>query len=303
MTDSARKTARPLKGVRILSLSLNLPGPAALQRLRQMGATCLKFEPPAPVGALASQTGDPMSAYSPSAYDTLHVGVRTLPLDLKTAAGQKTLQRALVKTDVLLTSFRPSALAKLGLTWSNLRTQHPHLSLVAIVGAPGNRADEPGHDLTYLAENDLVTGLNLPATLYADMGGALMATEAVLQAVLLQRQKGQGHYFEVALSEAAAHLALPRSWGLTLPGTQIGGGHAGYQVYPCKNGRVALAALEPHFARSLCAVAGIPWVTPATMLETSTHQAIAQFVATHTRKSLEKLALQHDIPLCTLPKK
>jgi crotonobetainyl-CoA:carnitine CoA-transferase CaiB-like acyl-CoA transferase len=90
---------------------------------------------------------------------------------------------------------------------------------------------------------------------------------------------------------------------LTLPGTQIGGGHAGYQVYPCKNGRVALAALEPHFARSLCAVAGIAWVTPATILETSTHQAIAQFVATHTRKSLEKLALQHDIPLCTLPKK
>lgn len=302
MTHSARKPAQPLKGVRILSLSLNLPGPAALQRLRQMGATCLKFEPPAPAAAPTTVTGDPMSVYSAAAYDALHVGIRSRPLDLKTAAGQKTLQRTLVKTDVLLTSFRPGALAKLGLTWASLHAQHPHLSLVAIVGAPGVRADEPGHDLTYLAENDLITGLNLPATLYADMGGALMATEAVLQALLLQRQKGQGHYFEVALSEAAAHLALPRRWGLTLPGTQIGGGHAGYQVYPCKNGRVALAALEPHFAKSLCAVAGIAWTTPATMLAPSTHQAIAQFVATRTRQALEKLAVQHDIPLHTLPK-
>lgn len=302
MTPSARKTTHALKGVRILSLSLNLPGPAALQRLRQMGATCLKFEPPAPAQAPVGVTGDPMSAYSSAVYEGLHAGIRTRPLDLKTAGGQKTLQRALVKTDVMLTSFRPSALAKLGLSWSSLHAQHPHLSLVAIVGAPGERADEPGHDLTYFAENDLVTGLNLPATLYADMGGALMATEAVLQAVLMQRQTSQGQYFEVALSEAAAHLALPRRWGLTLPGTQLGGGHAGYQVYRCKNGRVALAALEPHFAISLCAVVGVPWVTPATMMTTSTHDAIAQFVATRTRKALEKLALQHDIPLHTLPK-
>ena len=302
MTHSVRKIAQSLKGVRILSLCLNLPGPAALQRLRLMGAGCVKFEPPAPSGATAQQTGDPMSAYSAGSYEALQAGIRTRVIDLKTPSGQKALQTALGRTDVLLTSFRPSALAKLGLSWRNLQALHPHLSLVTIVGAPGERADEPGHDLTYLAENDLVTGLDLPATLYADMGGALMATEAVLQAVLLQRQKGAGQYFEVALSEAAAHLALPRRWGLTLAGTQIGGGHAGYQVYPCKNGRVALAALEPHFAKSLCAVAGVPWNTPATMMAPNTHQAIAQFVATRTRLTLEKLAVQHDIPLHTLPK-
>ncbi len=243
-----------------------------------------------------------MSAYSPTAYAALHVGIRTRTLDLKTPVGQKSLQRTLAKTDVLLTSFRPSALAKLGLTWNGLRAVHPHLSLVAIVGAPGARADEPGHDLTYLAENDLVTNLDLPATLYADMGGALMATEAVLEAVLQQRQNGVGKYFEVALAKAAAYLALPRHWGLTLPGTQIGGGHTGYKVYACKNGRVALAALEPHFARSLCTVAGVTWSTPATMMAASTHASIAHFVATRTRSALEKLAVQQDIPLYTLPK-
>ncbi len=302
MPHSTRKPSRVLKGVRILSLSLNLPGPAALQRLRQMGAACLKFEPLTPPDAATHTTGDPMSAYSRTAYDALHLGIRTRAVDLKAPSGQKVLQRELAKTDVLLTSFRPSALTRLGLTWKDLQAQHPHLSLVAIVGAPGARAEEPGHDLTYLAENDLVTGLDLPATLYADMGGALMATEAVLQSVLWRRQTGQGHYVEVALSDAAAHLALPRSWGLTLPGTQIGGGHAGYRVYPCKDGRVAMAALEPHFAKALCAVAGVAWAGAATMLMTDTQHAIAAFVATRTRNALKKLAAAHDIPLHTLSK-
>ena len=76
------------------------------------------------------------------------------------------------------------------------------------------------------------------------MGGSLMTSEAVLQTVLIQRQKGKGSYVEVALSEAAAYLALPRNWGLTQDGAAVGGGHAGYRVYPCKDGRVAVAALE-----------------------------------------------------------
>jgi crotonobetainyl-CoA:carnitine CoA-transferase CaiB-like acyl-CoA transferase len=304
MSAAIPKTPKPLKGVRILSLCLNLPGPAALQRLRSMGATCVKFEPPAHAGATATAnvTGDPMSLYSAAGYAALQAGIRTKVVDLKTTAGQRALHKALAKTDVLMTSFRPSALLKLCLGWKALHQQHPHLSWVGIVGAPGTLADAPGHDLTYVAEHDLVTGLDLPATLYADMGGALMASEAVLQAVLLQRQLGKGGSFEVALSDAAAHLALPRQWGATLPGTVLGGAHAGYRVYPCKNGRVAVAALEPHFAKSLCAVTGLTWTGPSTMLATSTHQAIAQFVADKTRLALEKLSVAHDIPLHTLSK-
>ena len=175
---------KPLKGVRILSLALNLPGPAALMRCGQMGARCVKLEPPeklAPTGAVSS-AGDPMRHYAPVAYSALHQGIRITSADLKTDAGQKTLHRELAKTDVLLTSFRPSALAKLGLTWRALHKQYPRLSQVAIVGSPGALAEVPGHDLTYLAHNGLVTGLDLPATLYADMAGSLMACEAVLKA-------------------------------------------------------------------------------------------------------------------------
>ncbi|MDD3935904.1 CoA transferase [Rhodoferax sp.] len=295
------KTPQVLKGVHILSLSLNLPGPAALLRLKHMGASCAKLEPPALANAPGSVTGDPMSAYNRTAYDALHSGIDVRSVNLKTDAGQKMLQRELAKADVLLTSFRPSALKKLGLDWATLHQDHPALSLVMIVGAPGAKAEAPGHDLTYQAENGLVTGLDLPASLYADMTGALMAVEAVLQAVLQNGRTSKGHRFEVALSEATAHLALPRHWGLTLPGTLLGGGHAGYQLYPCLDGRVALAALEPHFAKSLCMVAGLHWTTPAMMTEATTHQAIAGFVAGRSCKALEDLAREHDIPLHTLP--
>lgn len=294
------KIIRPLKGTRILSLALNLPGPAALMRCLDMGATCVKLEPPAPAGAPAGSSGDPMGLYNRKAYDQMHRGMRVLAADLKTEKGQQALHKELAKADVLLTSFRPSALKKLGLEWKALRKQYPRLSIVAIVGAPGERAEEPGHDLTYLAENGLVTGLDLPPTLYADMGGSLMTSEAVLQTRLHQHQKGKGVYLEVALSEAAAYLALPRSWGLTLPGSAVGGSHAGYRVYPCKDGRVALAALEPHFSKALAEAAGLRQSHPLAMFSPETHAAVATFVAGKTRKQLDALATSKDIPLFTL---
>lgn len=296
---SATPSFQPLQGVRILSLALNLPGPAALMRCRRMGATCLKLEPPA---------GDPMGLYNPAAYAELHEGVKVLTVDLKTEDGQKVLHRELAKTDVLLSSFRPSAIEKLGLGWKKLHTLHHALSHVAIVGAPGALGEAPGHDLTYMADNDLVTGLDLPPTLYADMGGSVMASEAVLQAVLRQREPyagtgdphPQGVFLEVALSEAASYLGLPRAWGLTKPGSAVGGGHAGYRVYPCKDGRVAVAALEPHFAASLCVASGVTMKDMKTMFATATHEAVAAFFLTQTCGQLDTLAVAEDIPMHTL---
>jgi alpha-methylacyl-CoA racemase len=284
---------KPLRGQRVLSLALNLPGPAALMRLRAMGATCTKVEGPA---------GDPMALYKPVAYDEMHAGVKQVKADLKTEAGQAKLHALLARTDVLLTSFRPSALNKLGLGWKALHKVYPQLNLIAIVGAPGARAEEPGHDLTYMADNGLVTGLDLPPSLFADMGGALMTSEATLQAVLLRQAKGKGVQFEVALSEAARWLALPRHWGLTLPSGSVGGAHAGYRVYPCKDGRVAVAALEPHFAAALCEAAGVVVQDLRGLFAPATHAAIAAFLAGQTRKQLDKLAAARDIPLHTLPR-
>ncbi|MBB3176720.1 CoA transferase [Variovorax sp. Sphag1AA] len=290
MPSSTVEVFAPLDGVRVLSLALNLPGPAALMRCRAMGATCTKLEPP---------SGDPMGHYNRAAYAAMHEGVAIEVADLKTEAGQQHLHRALESTDVLLTSFRPSALSKLGLDWSKLQARHPTLSQVAIVGAPGDRAEEPGHDLTYLAESGLVTGMDLPPTLYADMGGAMLASEAVLKAVLHKASSPRaGIYLEVALNAAADWLALPRIWGLTTPSGAVGGAHAGYRIYPCADGRVAVAALEPHFAARLCEAAG---TASKDMAAAETHQAIARWIAARTRAELEAMARERDVPLLTLP--
>lgn len=293
------KAFTPLHGLRILSLALNLPGPAALMRCRRMGAMGTKVEPP---------SGDPMAHYDPRAYAELHEGVKVVRADLKSADGQAIVHRALSQADVLLTSFRPSALQKLGLGWKELHGRYPGLSQVAIVGAPGARAEEPGHDLTYLADNGLVPGLELPATLYADMTGSLMASEAVLQAAMRKHERyagsgdphPEGVYLEVALSDAAAYLALPRRWGLTQPQGSVGGAHAGYRVYACKDGRVAVAALEPHFAAALCAEAGVAGAGMKVMFAQGTHAAVAAFFGARTCAELDSLAVEKDLPIHTM---
>jgi alpha-methylacyl-CoA racemase len=294
-------STRTLKNVRILSLALNLPGPAAVMRLQSMGAKCTKLEPLAPKGM---RTADPMGIYKPAAYEVMHKGLKVLQADLKSERGQAALHQQLANTDVLITSFRPSALIKLGLAWKELHKRYPTLCVVSIVGAPGARAEEAGHDLTYQADSGLVNGLEMPASLYADMGGSLVTTEAVLQALLLRQRSGRSHgkgvFHEVALSEASAYLALPRAWGLTTANGDVGGAHAGYKIYLCKNGRVAVAALEPHFAARLCEAAGLPKQAAMQMHKRSTHEGIAKFLVTQTRGQLDKLASSKDIPLHTL---
>ena len=289
---------QPLQGVRILSLALNLPGPAALWRCAGMGADCRKLEPLAP-GTVRS--ADPMGLYCPDAYAQMHDKVQTLQANLKTAEGQAFLHEQLAQTDVLLTSFRPSALSKLGLGWEALQQRYSGLSLVRVVGSAGELADIPGHDLTYQAEAGLVHSTALPPSLFADMAGALMASEAVLKAVLVSSRSGHGVCQEIGLAQAAQWLSLPWHWGLTQPTGDVGGAHAGYRIYPCADGIVAVAALEPHFAQRLCEAADLLFSHPTDMRKPEIHQGVARFLAARSCAQLMHLAQERDIPLHALP--
>ena len=282
---------KPLRGTRILSLALNLPGPAALMRLKALGASCTKLESPA---------GDPMQAYSKQAYAQMHEGIKIIAADLKIERGMARLHKLLAKTDVLLTSFRPSALSRLGLGWKALHKAHPHLNLVSIVGDTA-APEVPGHDLTYMAEHGLVPGLELPPTLFADMGGSLLAVEAVLAAIIRQRSTGRSSQQTVGLSQAAQYLALPRNWGLTTPDGVIGSAHAFYQVMPCKDGRVAIAALEPHFANRLAELLGHPLASPTDVLVLPLKKKTMAFMKRHTSTQLIDLAKLHDLPIHVFP--
>ena len=282
---------RPLAGCRIVSLALNIPGPVALADCRALGARCHKVEPP---------SGDLVQRVAPALYAALHRGVKVRTLDLKDAACQRALHRSLATADVLITAFRPQALARMGLDWAALRERHPQLWQVAIQGsADPAHVDDAGHDLTYQAEHGLLTPGHLPTTLLADMAGAQAVVLAVLQAALGRTQGVGPRRLVVGLGDVAERMAAPLRWGLTAPGALLGGGHAGYQVLRARDGWVALAALEPHFSARLAALAGLgacpDWSHPAT------RDAVAAWAAAHEVAALARLAQAHDLPLVVCP--
>ena len=269
-------TTRPLAGIRIVTIAFNLPGPAAARRLVGLGASVTKVEPPA---------GDPMSAYHAEWYAMLARGQDVRRIDLKEPAGRSALGGLLEDADALLTSSRPSALARLDLGWPELSARHPRLVQVAITGYPAPDAERAGHDLTYLASEGLLAPPAMPLTLIADLAGAERAVSAVLALLYARERSGTTGYMEVSLGEVARDLAEPLRMGITNPGAVLGGGFPGYGLYRAFDGWVAVAALEPHFLAALEQEAG-----------TST-EAMAATFAKHSTQHWEARGRELNIPM------
>jgi alpha-methylacyl-CoA racemase len=269
-----------LAGLRVATTALNLPGPAACARLRDLGASVAKVEPP---------SGDPMEAYHAGWYAALHEAVNVRRLDLKTDAGRAAMDTLLLESDILVTAQRPSALARLGLGARALAERFPRLCHVAITGHAPPEEEKAGHDLTYLAHAGLLGGTpSLPATLYADMAGAERVVTTAL-ALVLARDRGRPARAAYApLADAAEWLAQPLAHGLTAPGALLGGGFAGYNLYAAKDGWIAVAALEPHFAQSLAR---------ALSLGELARDALAACFARETAAHWESWARARDLPI------
>ena len=231
-----------LQGIRIVSLALNAPGPVAASRLTQMGAEVTKVEPPG---------GDALSHAAPQWYEQLCKGQRVLKLDLKDPAGRQQLDTLLAKADLLLASFRPSALKRLGLDWESLHTRHPRLCFAGIIGHPAPDEERSGHDLTYQADLGLLRPPQMPASLFVDLAGAERAVSMALALLNRAARKGEAGCAWVSLHECARDLAAPAQAGLTAPGGWLGGGYPLYGFYQASDGWVAIAALEPHFGERL----------------------------------------------------
>jgi alpha-methylacyl-CoA racemase len=278
---------KALKDIRILSLALNVPGPAAIARLRDLGAAVVKIEPPG---------GDPLAQASPEWYASLHDGVEVRRVDLKAAEGSAYLASTLAESDLLLTSQRPAALERLGLSWALLAERYPQLCQVAIVGYPVPHENKAGHDLTYLAELGLLEPPRLPLTLSADLTGAEMAVSSALALLLggaRARSAGRGisheeRYAEVSLAAAAVACARPLRYGLTRPEGVLGGGFPAYNLYKALDGWVAVAALEPHFLVRLVEALELPTITTQAMAEAFLKRPAADW---------ERWAAERDIPL------
>ncbi|HEX2210179.1 MAG TPA: CoA transferase [Longimicrobium sp.] len=273
---------RPLEGVRIVTLAVNVPGSVAAARLCSLGAAVTQVPPP---------SGDPLAVGAPSWYAELAEGQTVVALDLKDADGRARLDTLLAERDLLLTSSRPAALERLGLGWTELRARHPRLSQVAITGHAAPHRDRAGHDLTYQAACGLITPPAMPRTLLAYMAAAERAVSAALALLLGRARGGPARMMEVALADAAAELAAPLRHGLTAPGAWLGGGLDAYGLYRAREGWIALAALEPHFRARLAEELGIGEMSRAA-LETA-------FLA-RTAAEWETWADAHDLPLAAV---
>jgi crotonobetainyl-CoA:carnitine CoA-transferase CaiB-like acyl-CoA transferase len=258
----------------VVTTALNIPGPVAAARLRELGATVTKVEPPG---------GDPLAVAAPDWYRELAAGQEVVRLDLKRQSPDELLRDA----DLLLTSQRVSALERLGLAWDAVHDRHPQLCQVAIVGE-GERA---GHDLTYLAGRGLLEPPRLPRTVMADLMGAERAVSAAL-ALLLARERGAPpSYVEVSLGKAADALAAPLRAGLTAQEGMLGGALPLYGLYEASDGWIALAALEPGFRERLAVGLGVAELTRA---------ALAAAFRTRSAAEWEEWAREHDVPIGAL---
>jgi alpha-methylacyl-CoA racemase len=260
---------RPLRGIRVLDLSRLLPGAMCSLILAELGAEVVKLED--------TGGGDYLRLIPPQregiggAFYALNRGKRSIAVDLKQPAGRDLLLRLLPGYQVLLESFRPGVLDRLGLPYRALSAVNPKLVLCSITGygQSGPLRDRAGHDIDFLAlSGTLAAGgamggqPGLPGFQLADLaGGALWAAIRVLAAL----HGGEGAHLDVSMTEGAMSFLLPwlgdAAFGATPlrrgEGT-LNGGVAAYGCYRAADGGyVAVGALEPKFWGNLCRALGV----------------------------------------------
>jgi crotonobetainyl-CoA:carnitine CoA-transferase CaiB-like acyl-CoA transferase len=306
----------PLEGIRVLDLSRLLPGGFCSLLLSDFGADVLKVEDTG-LGDYVRWAPPVYEGAEPSAGSALFLalnrGKRSIRVDLKTQAGREVLLRLARGSDVLLESFRPGVLDRLGVGWEALRAENPGLVYCAITGygQDGPFRDRAGHDLDYLARVGLL-GLSgdaggppvQAAGQIADLGGgALMAAFGVLVALRERDRTGEGQVVDVSMADGAlSWLAMvaaryfadgvePRRGAL-----ELGGGLLCYRPYRCADGWVALGALEPKFWAAWCRGVGRedlldrqfePPGSPA-------HAAVEAEFLRRTRAEWEAFNAEHD---------
>jgi len=239
-----------------------LPGPLVGRLLGDLGARVIKVEEP--------KQGDPVRQVLPGGRQGLATmllsGHQSIALDLKKEAAVRCLEELLITADVLVESFRPGTLARMGLDPEELRRRFPRLIICSVTGwgQDGPDAHRPGHDLSYQAiAGSLAGGQGMPAVQTADIVGAWSGVTSVLAALHQRQRTGEGSWIDQALLDAAGHAAIT-AWAAEADAPKadgepllLTGAIPCYSLYPTKDeGRLALATLEPRFWKRFCAAVG-----------------------------------------------
>ncbi len=305
-----------LSDVRVLDLSRLLPGGFCSLLLADLGADVLKVEdtgagdyvrwsPPFYAGAEESAGS--------ALFLALNRNKRSVRVNLKTEPGREVLLRLVREYDVVLESFRPGVLDRLGVGYERLRAENPGLVLCAIsgYGQDGPYAQRSGHDMNYLGLNGLLALTGDPggapvqsAGQIADLGGgALMAAFGILAALHERDTTGEGQVVDVSMCDGSmSWLAMVAARALCEGPAQkrgeleLAGSLICYRPYACADGWVTLGALEPKFWAAWCAGVGREDLVERQFdrVGSEAHRAVAEVFAGRTREEWRAFGAAHD---------
>lgn len=261
----------PLAGIRILDLSRLLPGGYATLLMADLGADVVKIEEP--------RQGDyirwmpPMVGDVSAAHIALNRNKRSVALNLKAPEGRAAFERLVARADVVMESFRPGVMERLGVGPERLRAMNERLVYCAIsgYGQDGPRSQVAGHDVNYIGYAGLlsITGEEgrrpvIPGVQIGDLaGGGMAAVVAVLAALVRRARTGVGDFCDISMMDGAL------SW-LTIHAGEfvatkkvperermhLSGAYPCYRIYPAADGWISVGALEPQFWSTLCTALG-----------------------------------------------
>ncbi len=269
MTGSIDK---PLQGIRVLDLTRLLPGPMATVHLADMGAEVIKIEDPG-LGDYARTMG-PVRKEVSQFFIAVNRGKHGVRLDFKNPVQREEFLTMAESADVVVESFRPGVMDKLGVGWEMLKQRNPKLVMCAIsgYGQDGPFAQLAGHDINYigiagmLEQNVGPDGVPALGNLQVGdlLGGAQAAVQGILAALIGAKTTGQGRFVDVSMTDAVfAHNIMPlvavNNFGRSAPPGRdlLTGGVPCYNVYRTSDGRfMAVGALELKFWEACCNVLG-----------------------------------------------
>lgn len=259
----------PLEGIKVIDLSLLLPGPLCAQHLGDLGAEVIKVENPK-VGDMVRYGGSKIEkdGFSESGmFLQVNRNKKAITINIKRPEGREVLFKLLQDADILLEGFRPGAMAKMGLGYDDLKEKFPRLIYCAIsgYGATGPYVPLAGHDANYIAYSGLL-GINgteempiLPGFQVADIGGGtLLALSGILAALYAREKTGKGQFVDIGMMDGAFQFLSLYAGDYFASGkipkrgkALLSGGLPNYQIYKTKDNKfVVLAALEERFFRN-----------------------------------------------------
>jgi crotonobetainyl-CoA:carnitine CoA-transferase CaiB-like acyl-CoA transferase len=298
---------RDLEGLFVLDLTRLLPGAVATQYLAGQGATVVKVEQPG--------VGDYARTLTPSLFEKTNRGKKSIAVDLKHPDGKQVLLALVRHADVLVESFRPGVMERLGLGYDTLRARNPRLIYAAITGygQSGPLAGMAGHDLNYIAMAGLLR-LNvdaagtpvIPAFQIADLlGGSMQAVTQILLALLGRHAGGEGRYLDISMTAGAQSLLeIPLAGaGAGSTAQAVSGFFACYNVYQAQDRRwLAVGVLEGKFWEELCRRLGCEELIPDQFhpeAQPFLKARLAEIFA--ARPAQEWFALLRDSDCCVTP--